>query len=206
MSWLKRLLGQAPQESSHHTPPQPSRPQPSVPRLSHNEDLLYGDAASFVLSSGSCSVSALQRHLKIGYNRAATLIECLENDLVISPMSAQGSRHLLSEAERQAASLLPSKAELLRQVQDEETALRLSYLLEKYREEPVVKRIMRGTIWEEMTSEQLFDSVGQPEAVDQKYLKSRSREVWKYEHLGANRYRLRVTLENGLVIGWDKKE
>lgn len=205
MSWFKRLFGKA---ASGHQPESGleriGRLKPEL-RLSANDDPLYRNAASFVLSSGSCSVSALQRHLKIGYNRSATLIECLENDLVISPMSSGGSRHVLTETERQAASLLPSKAEREQKRIDGETALRLSYLIEKYGDTQLVSRIMSGAIWETMTSEQLYDSVGQPEAVDQKYLKNKSREVWKYDHLGANRYGLRVTLENGLVVGWDSK-
>ena len=205
MSWLKRLFGKA--ASGDQPESGPGRIERSEPefRLSANDDPLYRDAANFARSSGSCSVSAIQRQLKIGYNRAATLIECLENDLVISPMSSGGNRHVFTETERQAASLLPSKAELEQQRIDVETALRLSYLLEKHSDTQLVSRIMSGAIWENMTSEQLYDSVGQPESVDQKYLKSKSREVWKYDHLGSNRYGLRVTLENGTVVGWDSK-
>lgn len=112
---------------------------------------------------------------------------------------------MLTETERQAASLSPSKAELEQKRIDGETALRLSYLLEKYGDIQLVSRIMSSAIWETMTSEHLYDSVGQPEAVDQKYLKSKSREAWTYDRLGANRYGLRVTLENGTVVGWDSK-
>lgn len=205
MSWFRRLLSKTTQGYRPEAGPEPIEKSKPQPRLSVNNDPLYSNAASFVISSGSCSVSALQRHLKVGYNRAATLIECLENDLVISPMPPGGSRHVFSETERQAASLLPSKAELEQKRVDGETALRLSYLLEKYGDTQLVSRIMSGAIWETMTSEHLYDSVGQPEAVDQKYLKSKSREVWKYNHLGANRYGLRVTLENGTVVGWDSK-
>lgn len=205
MSWLKQLLGKA--ASGQQPASGPRRVEKSEPelRLSANDDPLYRDAANFVMSSGSCSASAIQRHLKIGYNRAATLIECLENDLVISPMSSDGSRHVFTATERQAASVLPSKAELEQQRIDVETGLRLSYLLEKHGDTQLVSRIMSGAIWETMTSGQLYDSVGQPEAVDQKYLKSKSREVWKYNRLGANRYGLRITLENGKVVGWDSK-
>lgn len=205
MSWFNRLFGKTEPVTKHELVTERVKESRPEMRLSPNEDPLYRDAADFVMSSGRCSVSALQSHLKIGYNRAAVLIECLENDLVISPMMAGGSRHVFSEAERQAASLLPSKAELEQNRIDEETAVRLSYLLEKYGDTQLVSRIMSGTIWEAMTSDQLFDSAGQPEAVDQKYLKNKSREVWKYGHLGANRYGLRVTLENGTVVGWDKK-
>lgn len=193
MSFWKQLLGA-------------QKPRIEIPELSENDDPLYPDAAAFVMSSGSCSVSSVQRHLKIGYSRAATLIEALENDLVISSMSPEGVRHLLTGTERQQARLRPSKAETLQRQQDEQTAMRLSYLLEKYGDETVVKHIMNSMLWEGMTAAHLFDSLGDPEAVDQKYLKQVSREVWKYDSQGGNRYRLRITLENGIVVGWDKKE
>jgi hypothetical protein len=32
------------------------------------------------------------------------------------------------------------------------------------------------------------------------------KEIWKYNHSGGNRYGLRITIENGEVIGWDKKD
>jgi hypothetical protein len=35
-------------------------------------------------------------------------------------------------------------------------------------------------------------------------MKSKVREVWKYEHQGANRFSLRITLENGIVTGWQR--
>jgi hypothetical protein len=196
MSWWKSIFGDA---------EQPVADEPKFPELSDHEDRLYRDAAMFVVSSGRCSVSAIQRHLKIGYNRAAVLMDALENDFVVSPMSAEGVRRLLTEAERQQARLRPSKAEIFRQKQVEETALRLSYLLEKYNDDHIVKQIMNGIIWEGMSAAHLFDSLGDPEAVDQKYLKQVSREVWKYESQPGNRYRTRVTLENGIVVGWDIK-
>lgn len=193
MSWWKELLGLQEQQSIQ------------LPELSANEDELYRAAAKFVVSSGKCSLVALQHHLRIGYNRAATLIEALENDCVVSPLLSSGARRLLTDSERQQCRLRPSKAEILLQKKNEETALRLSYLLEKYNDEAVVINIMKCMIWESMTAAQLFDSLGEPEAIDQKYLKQISREVWKYNSQGSNRYRLRVTLENGAVVGWDKK-
>lgn len=112
MSWLKKLFGKATPGHQSEAGPEPIETSEPDLRLSANDDPLYRDAASFVKSFGSCSVSALQRHFKVGYNRAATLIECLENDLVISPMTSGGSRHVFSETARKAASLLPSKTEL----------------------------------------------------------------------------------------------
>lgn len=113
MSWWKTLFGWsaaetiAPAESSPHL-----HADVGLPPLTENEDSLYIDAARFVLLTRQCSISSVQRHLKIGYNRAARLIEALEDDRVISEMDLNGNRHLLSEQERNAARQLPPKAEL----------------------------------------------------------------------------------------------
>lgn len=58
-------------------------------------DPLYQDAVTFVKSSGTASVSAVQRKLKIGYNRAARMIERMEIEQIITPMRADGSRELI---------------------------------------------------------------------------------------------------------------
>lgn len=166
--------------------------------LSYNEDYLYPDAAEYVISTGNCSISALQRQFKIGYNRAVNLIEALEADYIISEPQS-GSRRILSEEERRYLRSRPSEAEQYKM-------LRLSYLMEKYRDEKVVRMIMERVIWEGMSTEHLFDALGSPEAIDQKYFKQASREVWKYHHQGGNRYSLRITLENGNVVGWDAKQ
>lgn len=50
-----------------------------------------------------------------------------------------------------------------------------------------------------------MDSLGQPADVDRKVMKTKIREVWKYFKTGKRRYALRITLENGVVVGWDKK-
>jgi hypothetical protein len=78
-------------------------------------------------------------------------------------------------------------------------------LMEKYNDQDVVARIMDGYFWQGQTEEQLIDSIGQPAAKDNKVLKSAVRQVWKYNQRGKNRYGLRVTVENGLVVGWDNK-
>jgi hypothetical protein len=82
---------------------------------------------------------------------------------------------------------------------------RLEYLRSKYPDETVVQRILQRSYWEGQTSEQLTDSLGTPVSVDTKIVKTRTREVWKYNHRGANRYGLRVTVDNGSVTGWDHK-
>ncbi|MDD4915289.1 MAG: hypothetical protein PHW13_09685 [Methylococcales bacterium] len=82
---------------------------------------------------------------------------------------------------------------------------RLAYLRSKYDDEKIVQLIFKGHIWQGQTSEQLQDSLGSPVDIDYKLLKTKSKNIWKYHHRGANRYGLRVTLENDIVIGWDKK-
>lgn len=48
-----------------------------------------------MIEARRASVSGLQRQFKIGYNRAAWLIEALEHAGVVSPMDASGSRTVL---------------------------------------------------------------------------------------------------------------
>jgi hypothetical protein len=82
---------------------------------------------------------------------------------------------------------------------------RLAYLRAKYHDEKVVQNIYAGYFWRGQTEEQLRDSIGPPAAIDNKLLKTMTREIWKYHASGVNRYRLRITVENGRVAGWDKK-
>jgi S-DNA-T family DNA segregation ATPase FtsK/SpoIIIE len=59
------------------------------------EDALYDEAVAFVLESRRASISAVQRKLRIGYNRAARLIEAMEVAGVVSTMNTNGSREVL---------------------------------------------------------------------------------------------------------------
>ena len=62
---------------------------------SEDSDDLYDEAVSFVLESRRASISAVQRKLRIGYNRAARLIESMEEAGLVSEMSSNGSREVL---------------------------------------------------------------------------------------------------------------
>lgn len=62
-----------------------------------NSDELFDQAVAFVLESRKTSISALQRQLRIGYNRAANLIDALENAGVLSPADINGSRRILAQ-------------------------------------------------------------------------------------------------------------
>jgi DNA segregation ATPase FtsK/SpoIIIE-like protein len=61
----------------------------------NGQDALYQQAVEVVRSSGQASTSQLQRVLKIGYNRAARLMEDMEKDGVVSAMGAAGHRKVL---------------------------------------------------------------------------------------------------------------
>ncbi|WP_366664725.1 DNA translocase FtsK [Vibrio hepatarius] len=58
-------------------------------------DSLFGEARAFVIETRRASVSALQRHFKIGYNRAARIMEQLEITGNVSTAGANGGREVL---------------------------------------------------------------------------------------------------------------
>ena len=59
-------------------------------------DPLYDEAAAFVLNTRRASISSVQRQLRIGYNRAARLIEQMEAAGLVSPMGRNGQREVLA--------------------------------------------------------------------------------------------------------------
>ena len=62
---------------------------------SEEDDELYDEAVNFVIESRRASISAVQRKLRIGYNRAARIIEAMEMAGLVSEMSSNGSREVL---------------------------------------------------------------------------------------------------------------
>ncbi|MCY4045724.1 MAG: DNA translocase FtsK 4TM domain-containing protein [Cellvibrionales bacterium] len=63
-------------------------------------DPLYDEAVAFVCETRKASISSVQRKLRIGYNRAARMIETMEAAGVVSPMSASGQREVLAPPPR----------------------------------------------------------------------------------------------------------
>jgi S-DNA-T family DNA segregation ATPase FtsK/SpoIIIE len=61
-------------------------------------DPLYDQAVAIVLKTRRASISLVQRHLRIGYNRAARLIEQMERAGMVSPMQTNGNREILVPA------------------------------------------------------------------------------------------------------------
>lgn len=59
------------------------------------QDPLYDQAVEIVLKSRRASISLVQRHLRIGYNRAARLVEQMEVSGLVSAMSSSGGREVL---------------------------------------------------------------------------------------------------------------
>ena len=62
------------------------------------KDPLYDQAVEVVLKNRKASISLVQRHLKIGYNRAARLVEDMEKAGLVSAMSSNGQREILVPA------------------------------------------------------------------------------------------------------------
>ena len=63
----------------------------------NSRDKLYDEAVALVVREGRASTSFIQRHLKIGYNRAATIIEKMEDNNVVSKPGRAGKRDILIE-------------------------------------------------------------------------------------------------------------
>jgi len=58
-------------------------------------DPMYDQAVAIVLQNRRASISLVQRHLRIGYNRAARLLEQMERAGLVSPMASNGNRDIL---------------------------------------------------------------------------------------------------------------
>ena len=63
----------------------------------NQQDELYDQAVALIAREGRASTSFIQRHFKIGYNRAATIIEKMEENNVVSKPGRAGKREVLIE-------------------------------------------------------------------------------------------------------------
>ena len=71
--------------------------------IDEGDDELYDDARQVVIDAGKASTSYLQRKLRIGYARAARLIDMLEDRGVIGPAEGSHPREILEDADDDAA-------------------------------------------------------------------------------------------------------
>lgn len=69
-------------------------------QFGQGEDPMIEQAYTVVVANNKASISLVQRHLKVGYNRAARLIEELEKRGVVSPMNSSGARTVLKAAQQ----------------------------------------------------------------------------------------------------------
>jgi hypothetical protein len=83
--------------------------------------------------------------------------------------------------------------------------LRAEKIRLKYADQGIAQKIIDRTIWVGMTGEMLKDAYGEPLKVDQKVMKSKVREVWKYRQLTKTQYGTKITIENNVVTSWDIK-
>ena len=62
-------------------------------------DPMYGQAVEVVRAQQRASISIVQRHLRLGYNRAARLLETMEGACVVSAQASNGTREVLAESD-----------------------------------------------------------------------------------------------------------
>lgn len=75
---------------------------PGLPKLATDDidcdtenDPLYDQAVQFILETRRASISSVQRRFKIGYNRAANIIEAMEAAGIVGSMGSKGVREIL---------------------------------------------------------------------------------------------------------------
>ena len=70
---------------------------PDIIDSKSNDDPLYNDAVQIVMETKKTSISFIQRKLRIGYNRAANIIEAMEAKGVLSEQQSNGNREILNQ-------------------------------------------------------------------------------------------------------------
>ena len=93
-SWLKELGPPQYDESVLESPDQAEGEEGG--NNDAETDALYDEAVAYVLKSRRASISSVQRQLRIGYNRAARLIEAMESAGLVSAMQHNGNREVIA--------------------------------------------------------------------------------------------------------------
>ena len=89
------VLGNVGRDPETRTFPDGGQVTPDHPITDAEDDPLYDPAVAIVRQHDKASISLVQRHLMIGYNRADRMIERMEKDGIVSPMDMSGSRTVL---------------------------------------------------------------------------------------------------------------
>jgi S-DNA-T family DNA segregation ATPase FtsK/SpoIIIE len=98
VDYLKKLAHPQYVESVLEGPESEDAEEGSVEAGDAESDPLYDQAVAIVLKTRRASISLVQRHLRIGYNRAARLIEQMERAGLVSAMQTNGNRDVLAPA------------------------------------------------------------------------------------------------------------
>ena len=85
----------APEAAEAAAPVAPSAP---VQQQQQESDVLLAQSREFVRTTGNASIAKLQQHLRVGYNRAARMLESMEAEGLVSPMASNGARSVLTSA------------------------------------------------------------------------------------------------------------
>jgi hypothetical protein len=107
---------------------------------------------------------------------------------------------LLLDRSRKRERLRLEEQERLRLEQERQQ--RWEHLVSTYGEE-AARLILEGKPWMGATQAMIVEMLGRPEDVSTKVTKAHKTETWKYDQIAANRYALRVTIEDGVCVGWE---
>lgn len=79
-------------------------------------------------------------------------------------------------------------------------------LIDRYGDPEIARCLMKGILWQGETAEQVRESLGEPADIDEKVLKTKTKEVWKYRPTARNGFGLKITLDDGVVTGWAQQD
>jgi S-DNA-T family DNA segregation ATPase FtsK/SpoIIIE len=96
VAYLKKLAAPQYLEEVLEAPESEGEAGETIEGPDAESDPLYDQAVAIVIKTRRPSISLVQRHLRIGYNRAARLIEAMERAGLVSPMQANGNREVLA--------------------------------------------------------------------------------------------------------------
>lgn len=83
-------------------PTGPDEPDGESVFVGDDQDPLYAEAVAFVTETRRASISAVQRKLKIGYNRAARMLDWMESQGIVTPIDTNGAREVLVQSQPSA--------------------------------------------------------------------------------------------------------
>ena len=95
VTWLKEHHGEPQYIESILDPQTEVDANGGEASASGEADPLYDQAVAIILENKRASISLVQRHLRIGYNRAARLLEDMEKAGLVSKMGSNGNREIL---------------------------------------------------------------------------------------------------------------